>query len=237
MFKTLAQSVDVFGVNSYFEQDIAALHGIVMRGALGRPYLVTEFGPPGYWLPNRLVDEVGQPVEPSDAQKAAAYPANWQQYIAPYQGWNIGGNAFVWKDKREGSFSWFGLTDSRDRLKPAYWALREAWTGRPAPRNRPLVTAFGLNKKWLSPGESFTVRTRLLPGLNPADYAYTYLIAPAAMTHVDTQFTTNLTDLSLRAPGVPGTYRVYVYVTTLREDMVSTGSAVFTVQPPAPGPR
>jgi hypothetical protein len=182
------------------------------------------------------VDDLGLPVEPSDFHKASAYSANWRQYIAPHRGWNIGGNAFVWKDKREGSFSWFGLTDSRDRLKPAYWALREAWTGRAPPPKRPMVIEFSLNKKWLSPGELFMVRTRMLPALNPADYTYTYLIAPAAMTHLDTQFTTNLSQLSLRAPGVAGVYRAYVYVTTRQEDMVSTGSAVFAVQAP-PGQR
>lgn len=230
MFRALTLSVDIFGVNSYFEQDISALQDIVRRSGVGRPYLVSEFGPPGYWLPNRLADDVGQPLEPSDIQKASAYAANWWQHIAPHRGWNVGGNAFVWKDKKEGSFSWFGLTDSRDRLKPGYWALREAWTGQVPPKGRPLVAEFSINKKWLSPGESLVVRTRMAPPLNPTEYGYTYLIAPAAMTYVDAQFTTNLPQISLRAPGIPGVYRVYVYVTTRREDMVSTGSTTFAVQ-------
>ena len=230
MFQTVTRSVDVFGINSYFHQDIAALQQIVRRSGLGGPYLVSEFGPPGYWLPNGLADDLGQPLEPSDVQKASTYPVNWWQHIAPHRGWNIGGNAFVWKDKKEGSFTWFGLTDSRDRFKPAYWALREAWTGQAPPLRRPMVTEFSINKKWLSPGESFVVRTRLALALNPTEYNYTYLIAPAAMTHVETQFTTNLPQISLRAPGITGVYRVYVYVTTKRDDMVSTGNTTFVVQ-------
>lgn len=230
MFQELTSSVDVFGINSYFNQDISALQDIVRRSNLMRPYLVSEFGPPGYWLPNRVADDLGQPLEPSDFQKAAAYLGNWQQHILPHRGWNVGGNAFVWKDKKEGSFSWFGLTDSKDRLKPAYWVLRKAWTGQAPPVERPLVAEFTINKKWLSPTESFVVRTRLAPALNPTDYVYTYLIAPAAMTHVDTQFTTNLPQMSLQAPGTPGVYRVYVYVTTKRKDWVSTGSTTFAVQ-------
>jgi len=34
----------------------------------------------------------------------------------------------------------------------------------------------------------------------------------------------------LRAPGITGVYRVYVYVTTKRDDMVSTGNTTFVVQ-------
>ncbi|MDR7481635.1 MAG: glycoside hydrolase family 2 TIM barrel-domain containing protein [Armatimonadota bacterium] len=229
MFRRLVPDVDIFGVNSYFEQDISQLHATVMQAQIGRPYLVAEFGPPGYWLPHRRVDELGQPVEPSDVVKARAYAANWEHYVEAHRGWNLGGNAFTWKDKHEGAFTWFGLTDSRDRLKPAYWSLREAWTGRPVPPERPLVVAVVLYKQWMRPEESFVVQTRLLPALDPRRYRYTYLIAPVTMTHVTAQFTSDLPQVTLEGPGTPGLYRVYVYVTTRDDRWVSTGSATFGV--------
>lgn len=236
MFRRLVPSVDIFGINSYFQQDISGLHSLVVESRIDRPYVVSEFGPPGYWLPHRLIDDLGEPVEPSDFRKATAYFTSWTDYVQPYRGWNLGGNAFVWKDKHEGSFTWFGLTDSRDRLKPAYWALREAWTGKPVPRDRPVVVAFAINKRWMRPEESFVVQTRLLPALDPTNYRYTYLIAPARMTHVVSQFTTDLSTVSLEAPGIPGVYRVYVYATTRDDRWVSTGSATFAVYEPGRRP-
>jgi len=229
MFREHVPSVDVFGVNSYFAQDISVLRTLIQQSRINRAYLVAEFGPPGYWLPHRVIDELGEPVEPTDFQKAAAYAANWQHDIEANRGWNLGGNAFLWKDKQEGSFTWFGLTDTKDRLKPAYWALREAWTGRKPPRNRPLVVGFAINKRWIRPEETFVVRTRLLPTLDPTRYTYTYLIAPVTMAYVDTQFTTDAPEIPLHAPGISGVYRVYVYVTTKDNTMVSTGSATFAV--------
>lgn len=237
MFRESVRSVDIFGINSYFVQDISHLHDIVMDSKIGRPYMVSEFGPAGYWLPNRVADDLGEPVEPRDFEKASAYAANWHLFIEKHRGWNLGGNAFVWKDKREGAFTWFGLTDSQDRLKPAYWSLREAWTGRRPPRHRPLVVEFAVNKRWARPEESIFVRTRLLPTLDPSRFVYTYLISPAAMTYVESQFTTDLSEVTLRAPGIVGVYRVYVYATTRDNTMVSTGSATFGVYGDKKGKR
>lgn len=237
MFRESVRSVDIFGINSYFVQDIAVLHDTVMDSRIGRPYMVTEYGPAGYWLPHRVVDDLGEPVEPPDFQKASAYAANWHLFIEKHRGWNLGGSAFLWKDKREGTFTWFGLTDSQDRLKPAYWSLREAWTGRRPPRQRPLVVAFTVNKRWARPEESIMVSTRLLPTLDPDRYVYTYMISPAAMTYVESQFTTDLPAVSLRAPGFPGVYRVYVYATTRDNKMVSTGSTTLGVYGDKKGKR
>jgi Glycosyl hydrolases family 2, TIM barrel domain len=234
MFRALAPEVDVFGVNCYFPEDISSLEQTIQQAHIGRPYLVSEFGPAGYWVPRVTVDALGQPVEPTDPEKAAAYKDNWRRYVLANRGWNLGGDAFVWKDRSEGSFTWFGLTDSRDRLKPAYWALREAWTGAAAPATQPVVTALSINKRWMRPAESFVVRTSLAAlTLTPDHYLYTYLIAPVTMTYVVSQFTTDLPEVSLYAPGLPGTYRVYVYVTAKDRPWVSTGTAIFGVLEPS----
>lgn len=232
MFRELVPSVDVFGVNSYFPEDLAALKTTILASRINRPYMVTEFGPPGYWLPRRTVDDIGQPREASDPEKAAAYAGNWSRYIAANRGWNLGGNAFTWRDRPEGSFTWFGLTDSRGRLKPAYWSLRQAWTGAAPPVGRPLVVEFSINKRWMRAGEAFVVRTRLAPGLDPENYQYTYLTAPTTMAYVDTEVTTDLPIVTLHAPDVVGTFRVYVYVAARDHPWLSAASATFGVYEP-----
>ncbi|MDI6772972.1 MAG: CHC2 zinc finger domain-containing protein [bacterium] len=236
MLRDLAPAVDVFGINSYFPQDISVLHRTVLRTRIGRPYLVSEFGPPAYWGVHWTWDDLGLPVEPTDLVKSLSYAANWKYHVEAHRGWNLGGNAFVWKDKKEGSFTWFGLTDSQDRLKPAYWSLREAWTGQRQPPNRPVVVGLEINKRWMRPEESFVVRTRLLPHLDPEGFRYTYVVGPAAMTHLAAQFTTELPRVSIQAPGTSDVYRVYVYVTTRDDRWVSTGSTTFGVYLPAVKP-
>ncbi len=236
MFRDIVPAVDVFGVNSYYHQDISALQQIVVRSKIGRPYLVSEFGPPAYWGVHWTWDDMGLAVEPTDLVKALSYAGNWKYYIERYRGWNLGGNAFTWKDKHEGSFTWFGLTDSQDRLKPAYWSLREAWTGQRQPAGRPLVVGLEINKRWMRPEKSFVVRTRLLPHQDPEAFRYTYVVSPASLTHVATQFTTELPRVSIQAPGTPDVYRVYVYVTSRNDRWVSTGSATFGVYQPAARP-
>lgn len=232
MFRDMVPAVDVFGVNSYYPQDISELHRLVVRAGLGRPYLVSEFGPPAYWGVHWTWDDMGLPVEPTDLVKSISYAANWKNHIESHRGWNLGGNAFVWKDRHEGSYTWFGLTDSQDRLKPAYWSLREAWTGQRQPSTQPMVVGLEINKRWMRPEESFVVRTRLLPHLNPESFRYTYVVAPAAMTHVAAQFTTELPRVSIQSPGTADLYRVYVYVTTRDDRWVSTGSTTFGVYDP-----
>ena len=69
-------------------------------------------------------------LEDSDAEKAWLYAHEWKDYVNKYRGKNIGGFAYCWRDRMEGSNTWFGLTDYKGRRKPVYNALREQWTGK-----------------------------------------------------------------------------------------------------------
>ena len=71
-------------------------------------------------------------MEPSGKAKATYYAGQWQNYVAKNRGNNVGGIAFTWRDRMEETFTWFGITDYAGRPKPAYYALRQAWTGQPA---------------------------------------------------------------------------------------------------------
>lgn len=123
-------SVDVVGINSYYEEQISQLHELTYRFDPQRPYLVSEFGPKGYWDPRYNKIEAGALAEDNENQKSEWYSYQWKNYVQKYKGNNIGGFAYCWHDRMEGSFTWFGLTDYKGRLKPEYYSLRELWTGR-----------------------------------------------------------------------------------------------------------
>ncbi|MEO1448840.1 MAG: hypothetical protein AAFV07_04890, partial [Bacteroidota bacterium] len=74
-------------------------------------------------------NEQGYPLEQSSKEKAAQYRRHWQAHILPHKGNNLGGVAFCWRDRLEGTATWFGLTDIENGLKPGYFALKSLWTG------------------------------------------------------------------------------------------------------------
>jgi len=121
-------SVDVIGINSYYKEQISQLNHIVYQFDSLRPYLISEFGPKGYWNSkyNRILNELI--IEDSENEKAEWYKKQWSNYVIAYKGFNIGGFAYCWHDRMEGSSTWFGLTDYKGRVKPSYYALKELWT-------------------------------------------------------------------------------------------------------------
>jgi hypothetical protein len=129
-----APSLDVISINSYYQADIANLDQIISRIDPTRPYLVSEFGPEGYWNdPQNKYDRQSGLLEDTAMQKAWLYADRWRDYIQADIGRNIGGVAYCWSDRYEGTSTWFGITDLNGRPKPAVAALKNAWQS-PDPR-------------------------------------------------------------------------------------------------------
>jgi hypothetical protein len=135
MYRALCPDVDVLGINSY-----AGLNSLAERlekAKFDRPYVVTEFGPPGPW-------EVGKtpwnaPIEPSSTAKADAYRANYARSIAGNSRLCLGSYAFLWGNKQEATSTWFGLfLPSGERLGPVD-ILAEAWTGKKPSNQSPRI--------------------------------------------------------------------------------------------------
>lgn len=129
-FKQYAPSIDVLGVNSYYENNISSLDEIISKADPNRPYAITEFGPKGYW--NKELGDFWNDsllIELSSVMKGKYYKKQWETYIEPHRGSNLGGFAFSWQDRFEGTATWFGITDFEGHPKPAYHYLANAWKG------------------------------------------------------------------------------------------------------------
>jgi cellulose synthase (UDP-forming) len=129
-FKARVPAVDIVGINSFAGERMENLPPIMERFWGERPYLLTSFGPRKYWDPrspeyksDRMLEQV------SSFAKARAYTESWENHIAKHQAQNLGGFAYCWSDRLEGAATWFGITDFKGRLKPAYYALKSVWTG------------------------------------------------------------------------------------------------------------
>lgn len=140
-FQRYAPEVDILGINALYEGQIASLDSVMQQWAPGTPYIVSEFGPDGYWEPEGTPrDRWGFLDEPSGFEKAIRYASRWTHHIEPNRGRNLGGVAYSWRDQQEGTATWYGLTDFKSRLNPGYYALKEVWTGTPV--QPPLADAY-----------------------------------------------------------------------------------------------
>jgi cellulose synthase/poly-beta-1,6-N-acetylglucosamine synthase-like glycosyltransferase/beta-mannanase len=127
-YKAYAPNIDVIGVNSYYEENISQLDSIIAKVYPGKPYAITEFGPKGYW--NKELGDYWNDsllIENSSLSKADWFRKQWNEYIDRHQGKNLGGIAFSWRDRYEGTATWYGLTDYKGRLKPSYFYLQKVW--------------------------------------------------------------------------------------------------------------
>ena len=155
-FNRHAPSVDVFGVNSYYYKHIIKLPGIMQTFGANRPYLISEFGPEGYWQPDfTRADNYGAVLEDGGLRKAHLYERRWLDQIVPYNSSNVGGIAYCWTDRLEGTATWSGLTDSKGRKKPSYCSLQQVWTGKPCDIRMNEVYIFSPEDA-VEPGKSYT---------------------------------------------------------------------------------
>lgn len=154
-FHDLAPSLDIIGINSYYEEQISHVASIATTMDPGRPYMVTEFGPRGYWEPKFSKMHKGRVLEDNDQEKADFYSAQWYRYIYPNKGKNLGGVAYCWKDRMEGSSTWFGITDHEGNKKPSYYALQQCWNPAEAQKITLKQARIISNEKVLKPGNSY----------------------------------------------------------------------------------
>jgi hypothetical protein len=219
-FRDEAPSVDVMGVNSYYRQQISHLNHVAWQFDSLRPYLISEFGPEGYWDPkyNRTVK--GSLAEQSDVEKAAWYREQWKHYVLAYKGYNVGGFAYCWHDRMEGSLTWFGLTDFEGRPKPAYFALKSEWTHVGAPEI-PQYTIAG--HRQLLPGNTYTLYAQG-PGLEDKHIERRllkdeYLDEIGCIEELDRNG-----QIEITIPEEPSSYRLYMHVSDQEKTWVTTAS-------------
>ncbi|WP_258424342.1 glycosyltransferase [Aquiflexum gelatinilyticum] len=164
-YRAYAPHIDVIGVNSYYEENISQLDSIMGVFYPGKPYTITEFGPKGYW--NKELGDYWNDsllVENSSLSKAEWYRKQWNEYIDRHQGKNLGGIAFSWRDRYEGTATWYGLTDYKGRLKPSYYYLQSVWLNNTSKiMSFPDITIVG-HWRFLNPGETIWLSAAITNG-------------------------------------------------------------------------
>lgn len=223
-FTNDAPSVDIVAVNSYYKEWISQVHGMVHRFRPEKPYMISEFGPKGYWEPQlNDQDRYEQLQEESDKAKAILYGREWQEDVLEHKGCNVGGVAFCWQDRYEGTATWFGLTDSKGRKKLAYDVLRQVWKKEPV---APLADVFinGPNFR-LKPGGTYEF-TAVCEDKSLKDFEWqllsgNYLAAAGTIEKVSKK-----QKIKVTFPRNGKHFRLYVYATAGNNRVITASRAI-----------
>jgi hypothetical protein len=221
-FNALCPNVDVLGINSY--AGLSTLPKRLADAGFVRPYVITEFGPPGPWEVRKT--RWGAPIEPTSTEKTAIYLGHHAASIAGQPGRCLGSYAFLWGQKQEATATWFGMfLPSGERLGPVdamTFAWTDQWPANRAPELKALTTE--AREAELAPGTRFAakldahdpdgdplvVRWEVRSESTDRRLGGDRETEPPA--HPECFVAANGLDATFRAPTRAGAYRVFAYI-------------------------
>ena len=217
-------SIDVVGINSY--GGAPSVPWRYRKAGGTKPYVITEFGPPGVWEVNEKA--FGVPVEKSSTKKAASYLEAWRKGIeAERDKLCLGGYAFAWGSKQEATATWYGLVLSDGRRTEAVDALSEAWTNKPVKSPCPRIESLLITAPEKSVVEPGGEATAALVTTNPGGdelkvrwelHRDSGNVATGGETQAETPqypdaiIKSDTKSCTLKMPKSGGIYRLYAYV-------------------------
>jgi hypothetical protein len=137
----LCPNIDIVGINSYGP---AATLPQRYRSAGGtKPYIVTEFGPVGWWETDKTA--WGAPLEPSSTAKIAEYRRAYEGAVLANPEMCLGSYAFLWGNKQEATATWFGMLLPDGSRLAAADLMSEIWTGKSPPNRCPILESLAID--------------------------------------------------------------------------------------------
>ena len=213
-------AIDIHGINSY--GGAVSLADRYRQAGASKPYVLTEFGPPGSW--ESATTEWGAPFELTSTEKAAAYRRHYEHAVANVSGLAIGSYVFTWGYKMEATATWFGMFLPDGARLGAVDVMTEVWSGRPpeklVPTLQPLLVA---GEAQVAPGaivrvsasitspEQTPLRVRWVLRRESGDYNTCGDYRPMSPEIEGVVLDGNVRGASIRMPEEPGPYRLYLY--------------------------
>ena len=129
--KTYCPDIDIVGINAY--GDLKRTPPALKRQELDRPYIITEFGPYGWWQVKKT--SWGAELEPTSTEKAQTYRASYEAAVSSQSGKCLGAYAFLWGNKQEHTYTWFSMILPSGERTASVDEMTKIWTGQyPSPR-------------------------------------------------------------------------------------------------------
>jgi hypothetical protein len=214
-------AIDIHGINSYGGAPSLATR--FREGGATKPYILTEFGPPGAWEVPKT--QWGAAHEPTSTQKASLYRQHYERAVIEQEGLALGSYAFTWGFKMEATATWFGMFLSDGSRLGAVDVMTEIWSGSPSADLAPAVEPLHIDvPAKLDPGEKLRVGAKVTDPEGGAT-SVRWVLRPESNEYVTGgDFRPNLPDIEgaiiegnssaalLQMPSEPGPYRLFLYV-------------------------
>jgi len=215
-----AKAIDIHGINSY--GGALSLAERYRAGGGTKPFILTEFGPPGAWEVAKT--EWGAPIEPTSTEKAAFYRRAYENTVVGAPGLALGSYAFVWGHKMEATPTWYGMFLDDGAPLGVVDVMTELWSGAPsanlAPTVEPLVVegdGKAKPRRKIRVRSSFEdpdgdlVRTRWVLRREAPEYAAGGDARPLPPEVKGAVRESSADGAKVRMPRQPGAYRLYGY--------------------------
>jgi len=229
--------IQIVGINSY--GGAASVGERYKKGGGVKPYIITEFGPPGSW--EGAKNKWGIPLEATSTRKGEMYRQAYEKAVLAERGWCLGSYAFLWAHKQEPTATWYGLLLPDGSQLEAVHTLAELWSGH-APLNQcPKIKSLHLEgPDQVDPNQSIHASLEASdPDGDPLKVTWDLVDEAkpqkqgeqqdAPPSHPESIISSTDHEVQLKAPHAAGTYRLFVYV---RDDHgnAATANVVFRVK-------
>jgi len=217
----LCPDIDIVGINSY--GGIVTVPQRYKEAGGSKPYVVTEFGPPGQWEIAKT--NWGAAPELTSGEKAEVYRRAYNSAIASQEGFCLGSYAFLWGHKQEATATWFGLLLPDGSRTAAVDVLTELWSGRRPANLSPTVTHPKIQgSEVVKPGAAVVAAIKASdPDGDPiaiswvlqreaAAYGSGGDAEPVPPAYPDAISQNGAERVEVRMPEQPGGYRLFAYV-------------------------
>ena len=211
--------LDYLGINTY--QGVFTLRRHLKEVGWNRPWMLTEWGPRGFWEAPRSASDA--PVEQTSSEKAEMIRRAYGETIFPGDGC-LGSYVFVWGWKFEATATWFGVFTHEGETTATADVLQEMW-GKGKPVNQapsidklrdvpasPVAAgaAFSAQTEARDPdGDPLVCRWAVLPQRRKSEVGKGQVMPKVVP---DTVITDGGPRVDVKAPAVPGIYRLHVWV-------------------------
>jgi len=120
------RELDILSINVY--KELPEVPNRLEAAGWKGPYILSEFGIPGYWQVNQTPWEA--PIEPNSREKYELLRAAYSTHIASRPPKCLGGYAFFWGHKQEQTRTWYSYFDETGKATSMVELIQEFWIGK-----------------------------------------------------------------------------------------------------------